>query len=119
MEQINIIGRLTRDIELKDAHGGFYVVSIAVNKKKDTAPVFYNGTINRDYGNKIAQYMTKGLQIFITGVPSINAWVDKATNEARGTINININSVQMLGGNKSETPNTVSVTPSVNDDIPF
>jgi single stranded DNA-binding protein len=122
-ENFETIGRLTRDIEIKIMENGasFYTGSIAVNKTKDKV-VFHNFTLDKKYGDKIGKYLLKGTQVFITGIPSLNVWINKS-NEPQGNIKISVNKLVFLGNKEqniqNDTVEQTNTTPSIDYDIPF
>lgn len=118
LENIQLIGNLTRDVELKELPTGasFYTGAIAVNRSKDKV-VFYDFILNKDYGNKIALYLVKGKQVYLDGKPSLNVYKDK-NGEAKGSISVAIREIKMLGSKQDNSLSSV-VTPAVDNDIPF
>ena len=70
MNQIQIVGRLTKDAATRNA-GDTTVTSftIAENKKSKgvAVSIFYNCSLWGDRGEKIAQYLTKGGTVAVFG----------------------------------------------------
>lgn len=120
LENIQLIGNLTRDVELKELATGasFYTGAIAVNKSKDKV-VFYDFILNKDYGKKIAIFLSKGKQVYIDGTPSLNVYKDK-NGEPKASIGVSVNKLKMLGSKQSQDDTQTSdVKSSVDYDIPF
>ena len=74
MNRVEIIGRLTKDIELTTTNSGVSVAkfSIAVNRKfknEDGEYVadFFNGVAWRGLAENMAKYCKKGSKVFIAG----------------------------------------------------
>jgi len=120
-----INGRLTRDPEAHDV--GVVKFSLACNgwKKKDgTAPVsFFDCEAWKGLGETVMNWCTKGKQVSITGTIRIDRWEDNEGN-VRSKPVITVRDLQLLGGNKEETPKVekTKTTPKqeiVNDDLPF
>jgi len=89
LNHVTLIGRLTRDAELKYTQAGTACTtfSIAVNKsyKKDDTweerVHFFNCTIWGKYGESMQKHLVKGKQIAIEAELNHNPWTDK--NEVR------------------------------------
>ena len=71
MNQITIHGRLTRDPEMKTGGSGveFCKFTVAVDRRgaKEKTADFFDCTAFGKTGAAIAQYMTKGREILVTG----------------------------------------------------
>jgi single-strand DNA-binding protein len=133
-----LIGRLTRDAELKYLSSGSAVCkfSIAVNRRvkkgeswEDEAS-FFSIVLFGKSGEALNQYLVKGKQVAIDGELHQSRWEKDGKTESR--VEIYANSVQLLGGDKKEhaTPYQAKQTatapehdqnepPDFPDDIPF
>ena len=145
LNQCNFIGRIGKDIDLRQmpsGAGGDVNFSIACGddyKNKDSgAKVEQTNWINIvAYGRLaeiISEYCGKGSQIFITGKQTTNKWQDKEGN-TRYTTQIVAKEIKMLGGRSSNNssqapqqrqesrpsaaPNPGGYTEDFDDDIPF
>jgi single-strand DNA-binding protein len=135
MNDINtvvVVGRLTRDAELKYTSGGTAIgkFSIAVNRSKKTGdgwtdePSFFDVVHFGKSAEAVNQYLTKGQQVAVQGELVQNRWKnDKGEN--RSKVEINARTVQLLGG-KSQSQGNNQQVPSGSDgpenfesDIPF
>lgn len=120
-ENFEVIGRLTRDIEFKElaTGAGFYSGSLAVNKRNDQV-VYHNITLDKRYGEKLAQYLTKGTQIYVCGTPNLKVWLN-SSNQAQGNINISVNKLVLLGSKDKEQGGIQATTTSasIDYDVPF
>lgn len=107
MNDINsllIIGRLTRDAELKFTASGQAITSfsIAVNrsvKKGDgwtDEASFFDCVLWGKTGEAISQYLTKGKQIAVSGSLRQERWTDKDGSN-RSKVVMNAETVQLLG----------------------
>ena len=131
LNNLSIIGRLTRDMECKYTNGGMAigVFSIAVNKKvkkgdawADYASFFDCKCFGKTAEN-LAQYMTKGKQVSVQGEITQERW--EKDGKPSSKIVITCDKVQLLGGNDSGKPkgnspeSHSSSEPSINnyDDI--
>ncbi|WP_439647454.1 single-stranded DNA-binding protein [Brucepastera parasyntrophica] len=108
MAEVNhviLIGRLTRDSELKYTSGGMAVCkfSIAVNKRRKNGDQwveeanFFDIVLWGRAGESLNQYLVKGKQVAVEGELRQNRW--EQDGQARSKIEIIANNVQLLGGN--------------------
>ena len=71
----------------------------------------------------IAQYITKGTKIYVEGSPDADAYINKE-GKAVGNLKINVRELEFLGSAKKAEPGgnssaEDSLSPAVNDDLPF
>jgi single-strand DNA-binding protein len=108
INQVILIGRLTRDVELKYTNSGFAIanLSLAVNrrvKRDDTwqdEGNFFNCVLIGKRAEALAQYLVKGKQIGIQGELRQNRW--EQDGQPRSRVEIFINDIQLLGGRSSD-----------------
>ena len=108
INQVILIGRLTRDVELKYTNSGFAIanLSLAVNrrvKRDDTwqdEGNFFNCVLIGKRAEALAQYLVKGKQLGIQGELRQNRW--EQDGQPRSRVEIFINDIQLLGGRSSE-----------------
>ncbi|MBW9144045.1 single-stranded DNA-binding protein [Clostridium sp. CM027] len=88
MNNVSIIGRITRELELKSFNEGkgFYTrFTLAINKvsHKDIQPEadFINIVAWNGMAETLCKYLKKGSQIAITGRLSSNSYTDKDGNK--------------------------------------
>jgi len=104
VNHVILIGRLTRDAELKYTSGGMAVCkfAIAVNKRRKQGDQwvdeanFFDIVLWGRSGESINQYLVKGKQIAVEGELHQNRW--EQDGQARSKIEIMANNVQLLGG---------------------
>ena len=102
--RINIMGNLTRDVELRDAGGTpLASFSIAVNKKyKDKETVsFIDCKAWGKTGELIAQYFGKGKAIHVTGEIEQENWEAKDGTK-RSKLVVNVREFDFLPGGKGQ-----------------
>lgn len=96
---VHIIGRLTRDPEVKQATVKVCNFSIATSKKKK------DGTEKAEFHNMVAfdktaelvlNYLKKGSQCYVQGELQTDTWDDKATGKKMYKTSIVVNNVQFL-----------------------
>ena len=119
MNCVQLIGRLTRDIEVRQTNGGTTVgkISIAVGDKikrgdswEDTVS-FFDVTLWGKTADSLAQYLVKGKQIAVTGKLKQETW--EKDGQRHSKVSVNADSIQLLGGNDksgSSTTNAVRNT---------
>ena len=137
-----IIGRLTRDPEVRATPNGAKVASFSVatgftwtdqsgQKKEQTE--FHNVVLWRGLAGVAEQYLKKGSQVYIEGRLQTRSWDDKTSGQKRYRTEIVADSMIMLGRPSSQTgqPSPVSAieqpeppteTPTIqieDSDIPF
>ncbi len=112
LNKVQIIGRLTRDPEIRTTPGGKNVCSFSVatgfswtdqsgQKKEQTE--FHNVVAWGKLGDIISQYMKKGRQIYIEGRLQTTSWDDKTSGQKRYKTEIIAENMIMLGGKPGET----------------
>jgi len=103
---VTLVGRLTRDAELKYTNSGAAVTkfSIAVNERRkkgeqwEDEANFFDVTLWGKSAEAVTQYLTKGKQIAVTGKLKQNRW--EQDGQARSKVEIVAFSVQLLGGGR-------------------
>lgn len=100
-----LIGRLTRDEELKYTPSGAAVgnISIAINRKVKKGQEwvdesnFFDVVFFGKQAENLKQYLTKGKQIGVTGFLKQERWTDQ-NGQNRSAVKIYANDIQLLGG---------------------
>jgi len=115
---IALVGRLTRESELRYSSGGMAICSfsLAVNRRKRTADNkwedeanFFNCTMFGKSAEGLNQYLEKGRQVSIQGELRQSRW--EQDGQSRSRVEIVVNSLQLLasaGGDRSEGRRTDS-----------
>ena len=90
LNRITIMGRLTRDPELRRTGSGVAVASFTVAVDRDMAPQgqeketdFIDCVAWRQTGEFVSKYFTKGRMIVVEGRLQIRSWTDKDGNKRR------------------------------------
>jgi single-strand DNA-binding protein len=111
MADINLVvlvGRLTRDAELKYTPSGMALskFSLAINRRikqgdqwKDEAN-FFDVTLWGKTAENLNQYLTKGKQVAVEGELRQNRWGQDG--QTRSKVEIMAHSVQLLGGGNAQ-----------------
>ena len=103
INNVALVGRLTRDAELKYTNSGTAVckISLAVNRSvkrgenwEDEAS-FFDVTVWGRRGEALAQYLQKGTRIAVAGSLQQDRWEKDGQKFSR--VGINAQSIQLLG----------------------
>ncbi len=133
LNKVIIIGRFTKDPELRYTQGGTSICSFSVannrtyvsaGEKKEQVS-FFNCVAWAKTGEVIAEYCKKGQRIGIEGRLQQRSWDDQEGNK-RQTVEIVVDNFQFLsgpresGGNSQpDVPASSSQEPASNADNPF
>lgn len=101
INQVILLGRLTRDPELRTTTSGKNIVnfSIAVDRggADDTAD-FFEVTAWEKLGDLVMQYLGKGRKVLVQGRLRQDSWDDKETGKKRTKIEVTATDVTFLDG---------------------
>lgn len=104
MNHVVLVGRLTRDAELKYSNTGVAItnLSLAVNsrtKRDDTwqdEAHFFDAVLIGRRAEALAQYLVKGKQLALQGELRQNRWEQEGQRRSR--VEIFVRDIQLLGG---------------------
>ena len=124
LNSVILIGRLTRDVELKYTSGGMAIASfaIAVNRRRKNGAQwveeasFFDINLFGKSAEGLKQYLVKGKQVAIEGELRQDRW--EQDGQPRSKVVVVANNVQLLGGHGNNTQQGVSEGGFV-EDIPF
>ena len=110
MNSINITGRATKDIELRQSTSGISVCSfsIAVKRPRSSETDFFRCVAWRKTAEALSQYVSKGDMVGVTGYIYTRKYTDKNGNE-REVIEISADEVTFLGKKSQNTENPQSL----------
>ena len=111
INHVVLIGRLTRDAELKYTSSGQAVCkfSVAVNRRRKQGdqwvdePNFFDIVLWGRQGETLNQYLLKGKQVGIDGELRQDRWEQDGQNRSR--VEIVANNLQLLGGGAGNAGN--------------
>ena len=121
LNNVNIIGRLTKDPELKQAgKAEICNFTIAVNGYKKDEAYFIDCTAWNKTAELVCQYCQKGKQVCVSGSLVQERWEHEG--QKRSKLKVNVSQVQFLGS--SDNKNTKSEYEGFEDvddseDVPF
>ena len=107
INHVVLVGRLTRDAELKSIASGQAVCkfSIAVNRRRKSGdqwedePNFFDIVVWGRQGESLHQYLVKGKMVAVDGELRQDRWQQDGQN--RSKVEVVANYLQLLGGNPS------------------
>lgn len=136
INKVVLVGRLTRDAELKYTAGGQAICkfSVAVNRRRKNVDQwtdeanFFDIALWGKTAESLNQYLTKGKQVAIDGELRQERWESEGRTHSR--VEVNANNVQLLGGGQDRqqlnAPQSSQPVPTSNnseaeyeDDLPF
>jgi len=105
INSVTIVGRLTRDAELKYTNSGTAVtkLGIAVNRSRKDGDQwvdeanFFDISLWGRRGESLNQYLQKGTKIAVTGELRQDRW--EQDGQSRSRVFIHANNIQLLGSN--------------------
>jgi len=102
--QITVVGNLTDDPELRFLPNGTGLAKFTVastprvfdrekNEYRDGDPLFLSCTVWRDLAEHVAESLTKGTRVIVTGRLKLSRWEDKETGEKRSAYGLDVDEV--------------------------
>ena len=125
INHVTLVGRLTRDAELKHANSGLQICtfSIAVNGSKKVGDQwqdeahFFDCTYMGRGAEAVHKYLVKGKQIGVSGELRQQRW--EKDGQKRSRVDIFAQSVQLLGGGGERAETTAAQGDQFDDDVLF
>jgi single-strand DNA-binding protein len=101
---ITMVGNLTADPELRFLPSGTAMVKFTIastprtldrqsGEWKDGDPLFMNCTAFRDIAEHIAESLTKGTRVIVTGRLRLSRWEDKETGDKRSAYGLDVDEI--------------------------
>lgn len=112
LNKVILIGRLTRDAELKYNTKGTAIAAVSLannrsvkrNDNWETEVSYFDADIFGKTAENLKPYLTKGKMICITARMKQDRWEKDGQKFSR--VKLEAEEVQLLGGNSSENPNS-------------
>ena len=101
INQVILMGRLTRDPEQRTTSTGKTIASfsIAVDRQtQDDSEDFFNVTAWEKLGELVMQYLSKGRRVLVQGRLRQDTWDDKETGKKRSSVEVVATDVTFLDG---------------------
>ena len=138
MNQVSLIGRLTRDVEVRVTESGKRVATftLAVNKNKEKT-YFFRCNAWEETSNLMERFTRKGSKVAIIGELEYREWIDK-NGDKRSVVEVLARRVELLDPKPTEAPqpNKTAIDPfeserkalysepnevqgKIDDDLPF
>ena len=92
-------GRLGRDAETRYLPAGTQVLEFSVAVTSATATkntIWTKCTLFGERGGRLAQYLTKGTQVAVSGEVNLREWQDRDGGK-RSTLEVRVDKVEMIG----------------------
>lgn len=125
INRVVLMGRLTKDPELKTTSGGISVTSfsIAVDRNyvkqgEERKADFFDVVAWRSTAEFIARYFNKGDMIAVEGQLQTRTY-EANDGSTRKVVEVNIDNASFTGSKKSEVNEPKNNAPVLDDDLPF
>lgn len=105
MNQVNLLGNLTKDLELRATSTGTSITSfnLAVRRDKDNTDFIPCSAFGKT-AELLNKYCSKGSKLAISGTLRQSSYTDKEGNK-RSNMSVLVNSIEMLDKKKEESKN--------------
>lgn len=113
INQVILMGRLTRDPEQRTTSTGKNIASfsIAVDRNtQDDQADFFNVTAWEKLGDLVMQYLGKGRRVLVQGRLRQDSWDDKETGQKRSRVEVVATDVTFLDGPNSGDSGTAAAS---------
>ncbi|MBC7943596.1 single-stranded DNA-binding protein [Candidatus Saccharibacteria bacterium] len=124
INQVILMGRLTRDPEQRTTTTGKTIASfsIAVDRAgQDDSADFFDVTAWEKLGELVVQYLAKGRRVLVQGRLRQDTWEDKETGKKRSKVEVVATDVTFLDGPSdgagSSQSNNLNSSSKKNDDV--
>lgn len=122
MLQLEVIGNLGSDAEIKEFNGKKYVsmnVAHSEKRKDGSENTVWVSVLWYGDGGGLFQYLKRGCKVFLRGRLVPKAYADKQ-NQPQCSLNMYANEVNLCGGKQETTQPGGNVNaPAGGDDLPF
>ena len=120
INQVILLGRLTRDPEQRTTASGKNVVSfsIAVDRQsQDDQADFFNITAWDKLGDLVMQYLSKGRRVLIQGRLRQDSWEDKDTGKRQSRIEVTASDVTFLDGPSGDNSGSAAPKTTTKEEV--
>jgi len=123
----NVVGRLTRDAELKYTQGGFAITTFTLANSErvkkgeqwEDYTNYLDCKILGKMGESVSKYLVKGKQVALTAHMHQDRWEKDGQKQSR--LIVMVDNLQLIGSNdgKQAQPAKPESTDTYDSDIPF
>ncbi len=127
MRKILLIGNVGQDAALRYTPNGKAVgnFSVAVNERwtdtngaKQERTEWFRVEVWDKFAETITPFVKKGREVYVEGIPSADAWIDKSDGSAKGQVRVRAQVVRLLGPKeKGEQLAEVGGEPSAAEEV--
>jgi len=113
MRKILLIGNVGQDAVLHYTPNGKAVgnFSVAVNERwtdakgiKQEKTEWFRVEMWDKFAETLAPFVKQGRQVYVEGIPSANAWIDKGDGSVRSQVHVRAQVVRLLGPKEKDEP---------------
>lgn len=125
VNQVILLGRLTKDVDLRTTTSGKNIASFSLAVDRGSEQVdFFEITAWEKLADLVAQYTHKGSKVLVQGRLAQESWDDKDTGKKRSKVVITASDVTFLdskseGGSRDVAPADIDDKPIDLAEIPF
>lgn len=109
--KVYLLGRLSKDVELRNTTSGKSVASCSIATSKTWKDENGNKQEKTEFTNLViwkgaevfSQYLSKGSKVFIEGELATRSWEDKNTGQKRYTTEVIVNDFKFLDNKKEQS----------------
>ena len=119
MNNVQLLGRLTRDVELKESktkNKKYGVFTLAVGNGENA--IFVDCYAFDKLAETIEKYVKKGNRLLVEGSLNISSYADKDGNNRKNT-SIMVNKIHFIESAKKENKENTKATIDIPEDLPF
>ena len=119
LNQVNLIGNITRDIEARYTPQGTAIadIGLAINRQwkdgngeKKEETTFVDVTLWGRTAEVASQYCHKGDPLFVSGRLHLDTWTDKQSGDKRSKLKVVGEQIQLLGTRQQAAPKPAATT---------
>lgn len=106
MLQVEVIGNLGGDAEIKDIYGKQYVsmnVAHSERKKDGSESTVWVSALWYGNGGNLMQHLTKGCKVFLRGRLAAKAYLDRS-NQPQSSLTVYVTEITLCGSKAANAP---------------
>lgn len=107
MQKITVLGNVGSS-RLNTLPDGKAVLNfgLAAHRRKgeDEITTWYECSVWGERAEKLAPHISEGVTLLVEGLPSVDAYISKDTNEPRASLRVLVDDLYFAGGRKKDPP---------------